>query len=242
MVWLILAPAPLPFPSRQNLKKDLEGEMKTNIQIRNRDGNVIYEFESENNTIAKTVESAVKQRVDLQRTCLRGADLRGANLRGADLEGVDLEGANLRGADLRGADLEGADLRGARIEWVDILRSPLNILKYQKGTLTAYKYLRDDMKSPYHNFKYVIGKEYSTSDFDSNEFNNCGKGLNVATLEWCLKDSKVQLNKFRYIEVEFKAEDIVAIPYWSDGKFRVRKLKVVREVTKEELKKIVEVG
>ncbi len=40
MVWLILAPAPLPFPSRQNLKKDLEGGMKTNIQIKNYTGNV----------------------------------------------------------------------------------------------------------------------------------------------------------------------------------------------------------
>ena len=69
--------------------------MKTKIQIKTVFGAVLFEYESENNTVKKTVEQA---------------DLKGANLKGADLKGADLKGAYLKGAYLKGADLEGANL------------------------------------------------------------------------------------------------------------------------------------
>ena len=74
------------------------------IQIKSVFGEVLFEYEKENNTIKDTLIEAVK----------RGAYLRGAYLRGADLGGADLRGAYLGGADLRGTDLRGADLRGAK--------------------------------------------------------------------------------------------------------------------------------
>ena len=71
-------------------------------------GSIIFEYESENNTLVQTVQQAVILKKDLT-----GADLRGAYLRGADLRGADLRGAYLRGADLTGAYLTGAYLTGA---------------------------------------------------------------------------------------------------------------------------------
>lgn len=85
---------------------------------------------------------------------------------------------------------------------------------------------------------YKVGEIYETNDYNSDERFQCGAGLNVATLDWCLQDTNYNLSK-TYIEVEFNAEDIVAIPYNSDGKFRVRKLRVVRKLTQEELEKYI---
>ena len=73
------------------------------IQIKSIFGNLLFEHESEKNTLLET----------LLRADLEGADLEGANLEGANLKGANLKGANLLRADLRGADLEGADLEGA---------------------------------------------------------------------------------------------------------------------------------
>jgi hypothetical protein len=88
-------------------------------------GAVLFEFECEGNTIARTVYEANLREADLRgaNLCeanLREADLRGANLRGANLRGADLRGANLRGADLYGADLRGADLREANLREADL--------------------------------------------------------------------------------------------------------------------------
>ena len=61
--------------------------MKTKIEIKSVFGNVLFEFEKENNTVKDTLVEAVN----------RGADLCGADLGGAYLCGANLRGANLRG-------------------------------------------------------------------------------------------------------------------------------------------------
>lgn len=109
--------------------------MKTKIEIKSVFGNILFEFEKENNTIKETIEEAVKSGADLCDANLRGAYLRGANLcdanlRGANLFGADLDGANLcdanlcdaylRGAYLHGANLRGANLRGANLCGADL--------------------------------------------------------------------------------------------------------------------------
>ena len=197
-------------------------------------------------------EKANLWEANLRGADLRGADLRDANLWGANLQGADLQGANLQGAYLQGADLRdanlwganlweanlrGADLRGANLQSADNLtkahQSSLAILKQQKGKLRAFKYLNGST-SPYQNQEYKIGETYETDEYNSDERFLCAAGLNVATLDWCLRDTNCDLRK-TYIEVEFDAKDIVAIPYNSDGKFRVKKLTVIREIPKEEL-------
>ena len=68
-------------------------ETKVKIQIKSVFGNVLFEYEKEDNTIKDTLVEAVKG----------GADLGGAYLRGAYLRDADLRGANLSDADLGGA-------------------------------------------------------------------------------------------------------------------------------------------
>jgi uncharacterized protein YjbI with pentapeptide repeats len=198
---------------------------------------------------------------DLWRADLRGADLRGANLRAdlyganlreANLREANLKGANLKGANLREANLWGADLKGANLREADLreadLRGAVNlpkvhysllsILKHQKNKMTAFKYLNQNMTSPYQDFKYKIGETYSTDSFEEDERILCGNGFNVATLNWCLLNTYQDLTKC-YIEVEFDPNDIIAIPFHTDGKFRVKKLTVVRKLTKKELEKAI---
>ena len=114
--------------------------MKNKIKIKDIFGKVLFTYECEYNSMKKTVEEAVKQKISLYCADLNGVDLRGADLNyvnlndakvcGADLSGANLYGANLRGADLccanlndanlccsnlSGADLNGANLRGANL-------------------------------------------------------------------------------------------------------------------------------
>ena len=163
---------------------------------------------------------------------LRDANLWGANLWDADLRGADLQDANLRDANLQDANLQGADLQGAD-NLPKIHQSNLAILKQQKGKLRAFKYLNGST-SPYRNTEYTLGETYKSENYSDDERVLCEKGLNVATLDWCLRNTNCDLTK-TYIEVEFDAKDIVAIPYNTDGKFRVKKFSVIREISKAEL-------
>lgn len=135
------------------------------------------------------------------------------------------------------ANLRGANLRGAENLIPYFKNDNLSILRNQKNPIIAYKYLTKDMKSPINGKKieYKIGKIVEEKDCNFNEFESCGAGLNVATLEWCLKENNGNTDT-TYIEVEFDPKDIVAIPWGTDGKFRVSKLKVLRKLTKKDLK------
>ena len=83
---------------------------KIKIEIKNRfTGEILFEYEKENNTTKDTLIKAIKE----------GANLEGANLRGANLEGANLYGAYLRGANLYGAYLRGAYLYGANLYITD---------------------------------------------------------------------------------------------------------------------------
>ena len=79
-------------------------------------GSILFEYESVDNTVKKTVEEAVKGDANLQDADLRDADLRGANLWGANLRDADLRGADLWDADLQGANLQDADLQDADLQ------------------------------------------------------------------------------------------------------------------------------
>ena len=187
---------------------------------------------------------------DLRYANLRYADLSSADLRYANLRYADLCSANLRSADLRSADLRYANLRSADLRYANlrstkglsrIWQSDLSILKCQEGKLIAYKYLSQELISPYKGFQYEVGKTYSEKDCDDNEFNECGKGLNVATLDWCLRDTNCDLQRI-YVEVDFEVKDIVVIPFASNGKFRVKKMKITRKLSKKEIENYIKTG
>jgi len=202
------------------------------------------------------LQGADLQGADLQGAYLRGADLQGADLQGADLQGADLRGADLQGADLQGADLQGADLRGAYLRGAylrgaDLQGAYLQGAKYTepsflpdlyslkllppKTKLIFWKYLKDG-KSPYQGTEYKVGKTYTEKEYDTDEQVSCGLGLNVATLMWCLKDDP---ETDEFIQVEFTPSDIVAIPYGTDGKFRVKKFKVLKKHNRKQVVKLL---
>ena len=113
-------------------------------------GSVLFEYESVDNTIAKTVTEAVKQKANLRSADLRSADLRSADLRSADLRSADLSSANLSSANLRSADLRSANLRSADLSSANLRfakNADLAIAKTRivpEGAIIGWKKCRDD--------------------------------------------------------------------------------------------------
>jgi hypothetical protein len=169
-------------------------------------------------SIKDLVKAAVKQRADLSGAYLRSADLRSADLSGADLSGADLSGADLSGADLRSA-------RGVNKYYT----TSLYVLHDQVGPIRAYKLVNADLQSPiqgYDKLTYSLDSVIVVENADIDETAQCSRGINLATLDWCLREWEPG---WRIMIAEFTAEDIAAIPIGSDGKFRVRKCKIVGE-------------
>ena len=74
--------------------------METKIQIKSIFGEVKFEYECENNSIKKTVEHAVKKRINLSYSNLSDSNLSYSNLSGSNLRGSNLSDSNLRGSNL----------------------------------------------------------------------------------------------------------------------------------------------
>ena len=160
-----------------------------------------------------------------------GANLYYANLRDANLYHADLRGANLRGANLYHADLRGADLYGANLYHAKGIQpelcTPLLMLRDQPGRICAYKLVNKNYEGPYNGgIKYQVGTTCKVDDADTDINKQCAAGINVATLDWCLRE---WCDGYRVLIVEFTAKDIAAIPTVTDGKFRLHKCKVVGE-------------
>lgn len=111
------------------------------------------------------------------------------------------------------------------IDW--ILHEKFNQMLY------AYKLVTEDGCGPWFgpaSRPYKVGKTYEVKRVNRDPHEDCGKGLNVATLEWCVGHLGHSCAT-RILEVEFKASDVACVPYCNgDGKFRVTKFKVVREL------------
>ena len=185
--------------------------------------------------VRAAVEEARAKGADLRGADLRAADLRDADLRGAYLGGADLRDAYLRDADLRGAYLGGAELRAADLRDANGIHparvTDLAILADQVGKIRAYKLVTSEGYGPFNGgVKYEVGETLKARDADTNADAQCGAGINLATLPWCLTNWR---QGYRVLLCEFTAKDIAAIPTATDGKFRVSKCKVIREVDLE---------
>jgi uncharacterized protein YjbI with pentapeptide repeats len=184
--------------------------------IRSIDGRDLYVAENAADVRAALVEATSKR-----------ADLQGADLQGAYLRGADLQRAYLQGADLQGADLQGADLQGAKN--FDPRRcNDLLILLDQPGAIRAYKLVDVDYSSPmgFGVLTYAIGATLEVPEADTDATRDCAEGINLATLPWVMREWH---EGRRILLVEFTAADIAAIPV-GDGKFRVRRCTVIREL------------
>jgi hypothetical protein len=182
-------------------------------------GAVLWEGEAD--TIKDAIHAALKSGADLSRANLSGANLSGANLSGANLSRANLSGADLSGANLSGADLY--DATGAQPERC----TPLLMLLDQPGVTRAYKLVTARGVGPFNGgITYQVGESYEVADADTNPHEHCAAGINVATLDWCLKEWQPG---YRVLIVEFTAADIACIPTATDGKFRLHRCRVVGE-------------
>jgi len=167
---------------------------------------------------------------------LSGANLYRANLSGANLSGANLRSANLRSADLSGADLSGADLSGADLSGATGIRADLTtslgLLRHQRGPQRALKLVHEDGTGPHYKLPdgraYVVGESYECPDASTDETEQCGRGINVASPDWICRE---WVPGQRIMVVEYQApDDIAAIPCGSDGKFRLHRCAVVEEL------------
>ena len=206
------------------------------IEIKSRwDGSVLY-----------TAENASDVRAAVEEARLHDADLRGADLHDADLHDADLRDAYLRDADLRGADLYDANLYGAYLRGADLRGAKgitperctdLLILLDQVGKIRAYKLTKPDGSGPtYPGLTYEVGKTVKAADANTDPDNQCGAGVNLATLPWCLSQWRPG---YRIFVCEFTRADIAAIPTATDGKFRTHRCRVVREIPEETIEEWV---
>ena len=171
---------------------------------------------------------------DLAFANLAGANLAGANLARADLDRADLDRADLSGADLRsGANLRGAYLRGAK--GITLAQSsPLALLKYQRGPIRAFKVVNNRYEGIHQGgVPYLVGTEV-ISEASTDPFEHCAAGVNVASLDWCLREYN---ESYRILIVEFTATDIASIPLGTDGKFRLHRCRVICEMPRDEIRR-----
>ena len=140
-------------------------------------------------------------------------------------------------ADLRSADLRSADLRSANLRWAD---------------LSGVKNLLDPVAYVAENFKRVrggievwkrIGGQYAVPESwvieagsEISEVVNplptcdCACGVNVGTEEWCRRNY-VDAPLWRCL-VKWEWMPSLVVPYNTDGKVRVGRVKLVELVTK----------
>ena len=99
--------------------------MKTKIKITSVSGQLLFEYEKEDNTVKDTLLKAIERETDLYNANLRDADLKGIDLRDADLRDADLYSANLCDAILCGINLYGANLFSATLCNADLRNASL---------------------------------------------------------------------------------------------------------------------
>ena len=97
----------------------------------------------------------------------------------------------------------------------------------QPGKIRAYKLVTADGEGPFNGgITYAVGQKYAVEYADTDETVACGAGINLATMDWCLREWR---DSYRVMVIEFTASDIAAIPIGTDGKFRLHRCTVVAE-------------
>ena len=182
----------------------MEDNKKIKIQIKSVFGNVLFEYEKENNTIKDTVEEAVRRKVSLDRASLDGASLDGASLNRASLNRASLNRASLNRASLYGAnDIPYIPLAcpsdGAFVGWKkvqcylikleipeDAKRSSATSRKCRCDkakvldvtNLTTNKPITEVTNITYSpHITYKVGEMVYPDKFDDNRWNECSNGI-----------------------------------------------------------------
>jgi hypothetical protein len=155
--------------------------------------------------------------------------------------GKSLSVADLSGKNLFRANLSGTNLSGANLSWANgvnkYLTSPMYMLLDQVGEIRAYKLVTANGHGPnYPTLAYTVGETYTEPDFEADEHVDCGPGINLASLDWCLREWQPGYRIFiASFGREFNGMDNICVPIGSDGKFRVRSCRIVSELDLREI-------
>ena len=120
---------------------------KIKIKIKSILGKLLFEWESEGNTVKETVEKAIRESADLSSADLSSADLSSADLSSANLRSANLRYADLRSADLSSADLSSADLRSADLRSADLRSADLRSANLRSADLSSADLRSADLSS-----------------------------------------------------------------------------------------------
>ena len=96
--------------------------------------------------------------------------------------------------------------------------------------MELYKVLNQDLKSPYQDFQFVIGKKYHCEDFDESE-EECSRGFYATDIDGLPYAYNIHRKVFE-CEVSGKFKE------FGIYKRRYENMKLIREVTREELVKL----
>jgi hypothetical protein len=160
-------------------------------------------------------------------SCAYVADLRSANLRSANLSGADLSSADLRSADLSSADLSCANLSGCKnlLNPMVFMRDnfehdDLGWIVYK--TFGAYQQLPETWKIEAGSFVEEVCNPLPTND--------CGSGVNFATLKWIKNDGCTKVLPVWRCRVRWMDACGIIVPYNTDGKCRCNRLELIELV------------
>ena len=118
-------------------------------------------------------------------------------------------------------------------------RNFTNLRKLPEDTVVRAYYVMANWKGAYYStVTYKPGDTIYVTDWNTDPYMSCARGLHVATEKWCRDDSTNRPDRGkprkwfheRLLLVEFKVSDIVCIPTYSNGKFRVKEFYVVKEL------------
>ena len=166
------------------------------IQIKSIWGEVLFEYEKENNTLKDTLEEAVKHRANLYGANLYGANLNGANLNRANLNRASLNGANLNRASLNRASLDGANLNGASLDRASLDGANLNRANLNRASLNGANLNRASLDGASLNRASLDVASLNRASLDGANLNGAnlyGASLNGASLNGASLDGATNI-------------------------------------------------
>jgi hypothetical protein len=96
--------------------------------------------------------------------------------------------------------------------------------------LVAFKFTNAQGKSPMHShpsLTYKTGHVVEVKNADTDKNDTCSHGVNVATRAWCENEHR---GDSRLFLVHFTPKDIACVPHGTDGKFRLFRCTVGKEI------------
>jgi hypothetical protein len=166
------------------------------------------------------------------RADLSGSDLSGSNLSGSNLSGSNLTYSNLTCSNLSGSNLRGCNLSGSNLSGCTNLLSQQAFMQdnftHDRRGFIVYKTFNSQYTAP---AAWVIKPGSIIEEVcNPDRCNDCGSGVNGATIEWVKRNSSGTIWKCR---IAWKDAPGIVVPYMTDGKIRTERVELIEVVGAE---------